>query len=75
MWANVTHLGGSYRDASCGRIVKEIVTAGEALEELGIAPRGDDLDRRLDGVESQFKPNLIISFAIKRRRRRESVSK
>lgn len=57
------HLSGSDRDASLRCIIKEIVTASKTLEELRIAPGRDDLDRRLDGVEGQFEPHLIISLA------------
>lgn len=56
-------LSGGNRDAGLGGIVEEIVTASETLEELGITPRGDDLDGGLDGIESQFETDLVVTLA------------
>jgi len=44
-------------------IVEEIVTAGVLLEELGITPWGNDLDRGLNGVESQLEADLVVALA------------
>ena len=45
------------------RQVEEIVTAGVLLEEFGITPWCNDLDRGLDGVESQLEADLVVALA------------
>lgn len=42
--------------ATCG------CTDLETIKELVIAPGGNDLDFRIDGVESQLEPHLIIAL-------------
>ena len=44
-------------------VVKEIVTAGVLLEEFRVTPWCNDLDRRLDGVESQLEADLVVALA------------
>ena len=55
-------LGGGDGDALLGGVGKEIVTTGEALVEDGVAPRGDDLDGGLQGVESKLETNLVVTL-------------
>lgn len=55
-------LGGGDGDALLGGIGKEIVTTGEALIEDGVAPRGNDLDGGLQGVESKLETNLVVTL-------------
>jgi hypothetical protein len=55
-------LGRGDGDALLGRIVEQVVAAGESVVEFGDAPRGDDLDRGLEGVEGQLEADLVISF-------------
>lgn len=55
-------LGGGNGNALLGGIGKEIVTAGETLVEDGVAPRGDDLDGRLQGVEGKLETNLVVTL-------------
>lgn len=57
------HLCGCDWDASRGSVIKEVVTASKAVKELRITPGSNDLDRRLDSVERQFEPDLVISLA------------
>jgi len=44
-------------------VIKKIITAGVLLEEFGITPWSNDLDRGLDGVESQLEADLVITLA------------
>lgn len=55
-------LGGGDGDALLSGIGKEIVTAGETLVEDGVAPRGDNLDGGLQGVESKLETNLVVTL-------------
>jgi hypothetical protein len=55
-------LGRGDGDALLGGIGKEIVTAGETLIEDGVAPRGDDLDGGLQGVEGKLEANLVVTL-------------
>ena len=43
-------------------VVEQVLTALEALVEDGVAPRGNDLDVRLEGVEGKFEANLIVTL-------------
>jgi len=45
-------------------VVEEIVTARVLLEELGITPWGNDLDRGLNGVESELEADLVVPFPV-----------
>jgi len=44
-------------------IVEEIVAARVLLEEFGITPWSNDLDGRLDGVESKLEADLVVALA------------
>jgi len=44
-------------------VVEEIVTARVLLEELGITPWGNDLDRGLNGVESELEADLVVTLS------------
>lgn len=56
-------LGRGHRDALLGGIVEQGITAGEAVVEDGVTPRGDDLDVGLEGVEGKFETNLVVTLA------------
>jgi len=58
-----TNLCGCNLNAVLLSIVEEIVTAGVLLEEFGVTPWSNDLDRRLDGVESELEADLVITLA------------
>lgn len=60
---DTTHLGGSNGDAGLGGVVKQIVATSETLEELRVTPGGNDLDGGLDGVESEFETDLVVTLA------------
>lgn len=55
-------LGGGDGNALLLGVVEQVLTALEALVEDGVAPRGNDLDVRLKGVECKFKANLIVTL-------------
>lgn len=55
-------LGGGDGNALLLGVVEQILTALEALVEDGVAPRGNDLDVRLKGVERKLKANLIVTL-------------
>lgn len=55
-------LGGSDGDILLGGIGEQIVTAGEALVEDGVAPGGDDLDVGLQGIEGQLETDLVVTL-------------
>lgn len=56
-------LGGGDWDAGGGGIVEEVVTALEALEELGHAPWGNDLDLGVDGEEGKLEADLVVALS------------
>lgn len=56
-------LGGCHGDALLRSIGEQVVTALEAVVEDRITPRGNDLDIGLQGVESQFETDLVITLA------------
>lgn len=56
-------LGGGDWDAGRGSVVEEVVAALEALEELGHAPWGDDLDLRVDGEEGKLEADLVVALS------------
>lgn len=43
-------------------VVEQILAALEALVEDGVAPWGNDLDVRLEGVEGKFEANLVVTL-------------
>ena len=45
-------------DVVLGGKLQEVLSALEAIEELGHAPRGDDRHTRVECSPSQFEPNL-----------------
>jgi hypothetical protein len=57
---------GSDGDASLCSIIEQIVMADEARAKLGLAAASNDLDARLNGIEGEFKSNLIVSLACSR---------
>ena len=56
-------LGGGDWDAGGGGVVEEVVAALEALEELGHAPWGNDLDLGVDGEEGKLEADLVVALA------------
>ena len=55
-------LGGGDGDALLGGVGEEVVTASEALVEDRVAPRGNDLDVGLEGVEGKLEANLVVTL-------------
>lgn len=55
-------LGGGDGDALLLGVVEQVLTALEALVEDGVAPRGDDLDAGLEGVEGKLEANLVVTL-------------
>ena len=51
------------RDAVGFRVGDHFRAARELLAEFGIAPRGDDLDVRGQGIDGQFKAYLVVPLA------------
>ena len=56
-------LGGCDRDILLSSEVKEVVAAGETVIKFGKPPWGNDFDGGLEGIESEFKSDLIIPLA------------
>jgi hypothetical protein len=46
-----------------GRIIQQILPALEAIAELGQPPRCNDLDIRLQRVETQLETDLVVALA------------
>lgn len=55
-------LGRGDGDTLLGGVVKQGVTASETVVEDGVTPRGNDLDVGLQGIESEFEANLVVTF-------------
>jgi hypothetical protein len=55
-------LGGGDGNALLLGVVEQVLTALEALVEDGVAPRGNDLDAGLEGVEGKLKANLVVTL-------------
>lgn len=56
-------LGGGDWDAGGGGVVEEVVAALEALEELGHAPWGNDLDLGVDSKEGKLEADLVVTLS------------
>ena len=56
-------LGARHGNPLRRRIVQQRLPTGKALVECGVPPRRDDLDVRLEGVERQLEPHLVIALA------------
>lgn len=44
-------------------ISQKVNAALESVEELPLTPRSNDLQRRVQGVRTQLKADLVVSFA------------
>ena len=55
-------LGGGDGNALLLGVVEQVLTALEALVEDGVAPRGNDLDAGLEGVEGKLEANLVVTL-------------
>jgi hypothetical protein len=55
-------LGGGDGNALLLGVVEQVLTALEALVEDGVAPRGNDLDGGLEGVEGKLEANLVVTL-------------
>lgn len=49
-------------DADLGGIVEKVVTALEAVVELGNSPWGDNLDVGLEGIEGKLETDLVVTL-------------
>lgn len=56
-------LCGSNRNALLGRIVKQVVTTLESVEEGRVTPRSDDLNVRVNGVVCKLETDLVVALA------------
>ena len=54
-------LRGRDRNASLCSIVQEVGPSLEPLKKIGIPPRRNNLNTRLDCIKRQFEPDTIIS--------------
>lgn len=66
-------LGGCDRDILLSSEVEEVIAAGETIIELGKPPWGNDFYGGLEGIESEFKSDLIIPFASTSMRNSDTV--
>lgn len=55
-------LGRGDGDTLLSGVVKQGVAASETVVEDGVTPRGNDLDVGLQGVESEFEANLVVTL-------------
>lgn len=55
-------LSGGDGDTLLLGVVEQVLTALEELVEDGVAPRGNDLDVRLEGVEGKLEADLVVTL-------------
>lgn len=55
-------LSGGDGDTLLLGVVEQVLAALEALVEDGVAPRGKDLDVRLEGVEGKLEADLVVTL-------------
>lgn len=55
-------LGRGDGNALLSGVVKQGITASEAVVEDGVTPRGNDLDVGLQGVEGELEANLVVTL-------------
>ena len=54
--------GLGHGDADLGGVLEKVVTALEAVVELGNSPWGNNLDVGLEGVEGKLETNLVVTL-------------